>query len=93
VENDELMQRAQFGREVELFWGSRIGQYLRERATECYTSAIQELETVDPTDVKRIIKLQSDIFKAKSFDTWLSEVVTDGLKSLDLLEGESGNAD
>ena len=91
--NDELLQRAQFGREVELFWGSRIGQYLQDRAKECYTAAIQELEVVDPTDAKKIARIQADIFKAKSFETWLSEVVMDGLKSLELLEGEHDNVD
>lgn len=88
MDNVELLDRAQFGKQVELFWGSRVGEYLRARLHEVYTVAIQELKTVDPTDTKRIRELQNDIFKAESFEQWLSQAVTDGLKSLEILEGD-----
>lgn len=88
MDNVELLDRAQFGKQVELFWSSRVGEYLRARLQEVYTAAIQELKTVDPTDTKRIRELQNDIFKAESFELWLSQAVTDGLKSLDILEGD-----
>ena len=82
----ELLQRAQFGKEVELFWSTPIGEYLQGRAREVYSAAINELKTVDPTDTKKIVKLQADIFKSEGFETWLSEVIMDGIKALDLLE-------
>ena len=89
MENDELYQRAHFGKEVELFWSSRVGGYLQDRARECYTAAIRELKTVDPHDTKKIMSLQNDIWKAEEFEKWLSEAVLDGLKSLEILEGEA----
>lgn len=88
MDNVELLDRAQFGKQVELFWSSRVGEYLRTRLHEVYTAAIQELKTVDPTDTKRIRELQNDIFKAESFEQWLSQAVMDGLKSLEILEGD-----
>lgn len=91
MDNDELLDRAAFGRQVELFWGSPIGGYLRERARTCYSDAIQALKSVDPTDARAVIRAQADVWKAEEFERWLSEAVLDGLKALELLEGE--NAD
>jgi hypothetical protein len=87
-EVQELLERAQFGKQIEQFWGSRIGAYLQARADELYSTALEQLKTVDPEDTKAIRKLQNEIFKAESFKTWLSDAVTDGLKSLELLTGD-----
>ena len=89
MDNLELLERAGFGREVELFWGSGVGQYLRNRAQECYTEAIQALKSVDPTDPRAVMKAQNDVRVAEMFEQWLTEAVTDGLKALELLDGES----
>lgn len=88
MDDNELLERAQFGKQVELFWGSRIGEYLQTRAREVYTAAIQELKAVDPTDYRAVIKAQSDVWKAEMFEKWLSEAVLDGLKALEILDGE-----
>ena len=91
MENDELYARAAFGKQVELFWSSAVGAYLRARAQEVYNAAIAELKSCDPTDTKKIVKLQSDIFKAEALETWLSEAILDGIKALDLID--SGEED
>jgi hypothetical protein len=91
VDNLELLERAGFGKEVELFWGSGIGQYLRNRAQECYSEAIQNLKEVDPTDYRAVIKAQNDARVAEMFEQWLSQAVLDGLKALELLEGEESD--
>ena len=88
MDDQELLQRAEFGRQVELFWSSRIGEYLADRIRDVYTTAIEELKTVDPEDSKRIRILQNEVFKATSVEQWLSDVVLDGLKSLEILEGD-----
>lgn len=88
MDNQELLERAGFGREVELFWGSSIGQYLRTRAQECYTTAIGELKSVDPTNVAAVMKAQNEVRVAEMFEQWLTEAVIDGMKALELLEGE-----
>jgi hypothetical protein len=88
MDNQELLERAGFGKEVELFWGSGIGQYLRNRAQECYSEAIQSLKSVDPTDTRAVIKAQNEVRVAEMFEQWLSQAVLDGLKALELLQGE-----
>jgi hypothetical protein len=86
-QKDELLERASFGKQIENFWGSRIGGYLRIRAQECYTAAIQELKICDPTNSTLVQRLQGDVRVAEQFEQWLSEAVLDGIKSLELLEG------
>jgi len=86
VENEELYARAAFGRQVELFWASAVGEYLRNRAQECYTNAVDALKNVDPTDVKKIVRAQGDVWKAETLERWMSEAIMDGLKALDLIE-------
>jgi len=88
MDNQELLERAGFGKEVELFWGSGIGQYLRNRAQECYSEAIQNLKSVDPTNAAAVMKAQNEARVAEMFEQWLSQAVLDGLKALELLEGE-----
>ena len=85
---DELLERAGFGKQVEAFWGSRIGEYLQGRAQELYTEGIQDLKKVDPTDWKMVQSVQNRIWLAERFEKWLSEVVLDGIKSLEILEGD-----
>jgi hypothetical protein len=88
MDNDELLDRAQFGRQVELFWGSRVGGYLRNRAQQVYTEAIQELKAVDPTDAKAVARAQANVWRAESFEQWLTEAMVDGFKALEILEGD-----
>lgn len=82
----EMLQRAQLGQQVQEFWDSNVGTYLRNRATDLYTTAIAELKACDPTDWKQVAKLQSDASKAESFISWLEEAISDGLRSLEILQ-------
>lgn len=90
---NELLERAGFGKQVELFWGSRIGGYLQSRAQVCYTDAIQELKTCDPQNWTKVQDLQNKIWIAERFEQWLSEAVQDGIKSLEILNGEEEDGD
>jgi hypothetical protein len=85
---EELLDRAQFGRQIELFWGSRLGEYLLARVREEYVEALTKLKTCDPADSKLVMKLQGEAWRAESFEQWLSQAVIDGAKALELLEGE-----
>lgn len=86
MENDELYARAAFGKQVELFWSSAVGNYLRGRARECYTAAVQQLKSCDPTDAKLVMRAQGDIWKAESLEQWIADAISDGLKSLDIID-------
>jgi hypothetical protein len=91
MDNEELYARAAFGRQVDQFWSSAVGNYLRGRALECYTTAIKELKSCDATDTKRVMRLQGEVWRAESFEDWMSEAIMDGLKSLDLIENPGDN--
>lgn len=82
----EMLERAQLGQQVQEFWDSSVGNYLRNRATELYTTAIAELKSCNPTDWQNIAKHQSDAFKAESFIQWMEEAISDGLRSLEILQ-------
>ena len=86
IDKSELYARASFGQQVQSFWDSDVGGYLRTRAQECYTAAIRELKSCDPADWKKVARLQGEVWRSESFEDWLSEAIMDGLKSLDLLE-------
>jgi hypothetical protein len=89
LHEEEWWQRATFGKQVELFWGSQIGIYLQNRARECYTAGIAELKSVNPADASAVMAAQNKVWQAEQFERWLSEAVLDGAKALELLEGES----
>lgn len=91
MDRDELLERAAFGQNVQSFWDSDVGSYLRNRAREVYTTALEGLKSVDPMDYKKVATLQAEVFKGESFERWLSEAILDGLKALDLIEGDDEN--
>ena len=84
--DEELLQRIEFGKQAELFWSSRLGEYLRDRNTECYNTALEQLKIANPHDAQRIQHLQNEIHKSTTFESWISDVIMDGIKSLQLLE-------
>jgi hypothetical protein len=94
ADREELYQRAGFGKAVEAFWNSQIGDYLRNRAREEYAEALAKLMICDPTDSKTVMRLQGEVWRAKGFEDWLSEAIVDGIKSLDLIDtGETDDSE
>ena len=84
----DLLERAQFGKQIEAFWNSQIGNYLRTRARECYTSAIVRLKNADATDVRAVMEAQNDAKVAEWFEDWLAQGIQDGITSLNILQGK-----
>ena len=74
----DLMDKAQFGIEVESFLDSRIGKYLTARAHLEVDEALSEFRKADPTDAKAITALQTRIHRGESFDNWLAEAIQEG---------------
>lgn len=86
MDRDDLLERAQFGQQIELFFGSQVGQYLRNRALEQYNAAIEQWKSCDPTDTRLVMKLQNEARVAEWFEQWLTEAIIDGAKALELLQ-------
>lgn len=86
-QTEAMLEVAAFGRAVDEFWGSRMGQYLLEKSLQEYNSALEEFKRCDPTDSAKITKIQGRMWRAESFKDWLSESITAGIKALDILQG------
>jgi hypothetical protein len=90
-ENDPLVRHASFGREVELFLQSDIGDFLLKRAEEEIADAVTALKTVAPWRRRRIQQLQNTIAVAERFQLWLADAVADGHTAMQTLEEESAD--
>lgn len=86
-DNPELYHTASFGKYVDDFWTSDLGQYLLQRTLEEYNSALEEFRTCDPNDTKQVSRIQSKMLRAESFRNWLSEAIEEGAKALRIIEG------
>jgi len=75
----EMIHRSvALAKQVELFFASELGQYIEELAEEEVMSAGDRLATVDPTDVKEIMKLQNIISRHICFKQWMMNLVMQG---------------
>jgi hypothetical protein len=85
----QLLRTAAFGRQVEEFWSSDIGKYLHLHASTCYSSAIEELKSVNPSSSAEVMQAQGKAWQAENFILWMEEAIQRGLESLNLLEGNT----
>jgi hypothetical protein len=85
----EMIRRAVFGKQVEAFLNSEIGQYLLARALAQKYNAQAEFATVDCAQVELVRKLQNDINQANDIARWLAQAVDDGVKALSIIEDRS----
>jgi len=81
------LETAVFGKQVDLFWDSEIGQYLLGHALREYNTSLETLKSCDPSDSKTVARLQGEIWRAESFRDWLSRAIEDGIRATNILEG------
>lgn len=86
IENQELLDQAVLGRQVEEFLLTDVGKFLLAKAEDEYIMALQSLSEVSASDTLQILKLQSNARTASNFRAWLSEAVMSGLKAKEILE-------
>jgi hypothetical protein len=87
-ETDALFESAVFGKQVENFLGSEIGDYLLAKAKNEEQEAIHQISKVAPWRRRRIQELQNHIWRAQQFQIWLADAIADGQQATRLLEGE-----
>lgn len=85
---DPRVQEAVFGKEVENFLHSPIGDYLLSKARNEAETATEQLKTVEPTLTDKIRELQSTIRRAESIMGWLGDAVANGHRAISLIDGE-----
>jgi molybdopterin converting factor small subunit len=85
-EQEVLVRRAIFGKQVEDFLSSDIGRYLLVRAADQAETAMDKLKVCVPTEGKTVQALQNDIYVAESIRTWLAQAIQDGINALNIIE-------
>lgn len=89
---DPLVRWATFGRQVEDFLDSPIGQHLLAKARNDSQDAADKLKLADPEDAKAVRALQNQARIADSILTWLGDAIHAGQSALDALkEGHDGD--
>lgn len=90
-ESDPRVGWATFGKEVEHFLQSDIGDFLVKRSEEEIAEAVQALKTVSPWRRRRIAELQARIQIAERFQLWLADAIAAGHNALSQLEEEAAD--
>lgn len=85
-DNQKLVEEAVFGQQVEDFFRSDIGKYLLSRCDDELTAAVAEFRAADPSDHKKMAKIQARMWRADSFHDWLGEAIQAGRNALGILE-------
>lgn len=85
---DPQVRTAVFGKEVEDFLATAVGDYLIKKAEKALGVALEQLKTVDAGTTLTIIRLQERIRLLESFEGWLGAAVEDGHMAIRALDGE-----
>lgn len=80
--DEELIAETLIGEEARKFVESDLGKTVLGMADQEIRSAQEALESVNPTDVAAIEKLQQQAKFGRSFNAWLSELITRGEQAL-----------
>jgi hypothetical protein len=84
--NQTLWAEAMLGKDAEEFLSGDLGRYMLGRAEEEEAEAIEALAKVSPWRRGRVAQLQAQLWRARSFKTWLAELITGGHQALAQLE-------
>lgn len=86
--DDPDVRTAVFGKQVEDFLQSDIGDYLLKNSQYKAEQALGELKTVWPWRTRRIRQLQNELRIAEDFQRWLGYAVASGQEAMKRIEGE-----
>ncbi len=81
----EILQKIDFGFQVEAFIQGEIGQYLIKRAEDAVADAVEELKVADPANPDGIRAIQMRIQVAERIQYWLAEAIQAGHAAQDEL--------
>jgi len=88
IDPDEpLVRTAVFGKQVEDFLTSDIGDYLLQKAKNDEKEAIEQLIAgVGTLDERQVREIRGRIYWARGFVQWLGDAVDMGRQSLEMLK-------
>lgn len=81
-DDDELIAEAEIGEDARQFVESDLGKILLGMAQQEVARAQEELETVDPSDTKKVVALQNQAKNGRNFEAWLAELISKGEQAL-----------
>lgn len=82
---------AVFGRQVEHFLESDIGQYITQCADAEIQAVMTQFATVDADDYRAIRRLQVKMLVAQSVIGWLGDAIQSGKQAQGALNGNQDN--
>jgi hypothetical protein len=83
-----LVRAGVFGRQVEQFFETDIGDYILQRAQKEIDEAVFKLKKVNPRDAELIQTYQNDIRVCESIISWLADAIAQGQAAVETLKGE-----
>ncbi len=86
--NDPVVRTAVQGKVVEDFLTSDIGKMLARYAQECVDKSTEELKTISPLRVFKVMKLQHHIEMWEGFQQCLANAIMDGENAMNILQGD-----
>lgn len=85
--SEEIFETAVFGKIIENFLGSEIGNYLLGKAKLEEEEAMRALIVTSPWRRRRIQQLQNQIWRSQQFQVWLADAIVAGEQATNFLEG------
>lgn len=84
----ELIATAAIGRDADEWIKSDLGQVVLGIARQEAEAATEKLKRTSAWRRRRITQLQAEIWRAESFERWLTELMAEGEQALHRLEYE-----
>jgi len=78
VLSDGQKELISLGQEAEVFLNSPLGKFLQDRATLDIEHAKDALLGTDPSDAKKIVKLQNLAMRHVDFQQWIRDLIEAG---------------
>ena len=78
-QNRKLFADVDFGMEIQTFLQSSVGKYLLKRAEADREDGVAKLLEIDPSNMAKILMLQSQVKRADSIQHWMAEAIQQGI--------------
>lgn len=83
---EALVDQAVLGKQVDDFWRSDVGQYIRKRANEEIAAGIAELRRVDPRNGEEVARAQDKVNVPERAVNWIEQAIREGIDATAVLE-------
>lgn len=87
----EMLAEVYMGEEARRFIQSDLGQYIIGRVEIEEREALEKLASVSPWRRRRISDLQNQLWRVRSFNAWLNDLIVSGENARKVLEGDDND--